>query len=96
MTIAGSVCSWTVIRLQWGRARVSAEIFTRSIALMAAGSVLQWGRARVSAEILAGNVPDGVPVRALQWGRARVSAEIFWRARRRRRAASCFNGAALV
>ncbi len=40
------------VPLQWGRARMSAEIASRAEA-SAAAAVLQWGRARMSAEISA-------------------------------------------
>ena len=63
------------IRLQWGRAHVSAEMNGSSRQHVSV-VVLQWGRAHVSAEITLNalrNSSESVP---LQWGRAHVSAEI--------------------
>src|SRR5579885_1243181 len=62
-------------RLQWGRARMSAEMQVGMEREKKISLSLQWGRARMSAEI---SGPNGVlvPICWLQWGRARMSAEI--------------------
>ncbi len=79
--------------LQWGRARMSAEmIFLRTAAHSPAE--LQWGRARMSAEIK--RLEEVYPGLAeLQWGRARMSAEIPRRIRYSAARETGFNGAAL-
>ena len=64
----------TMAVLQWGRARMSAEIqLVRPAAVE--NNKLQWGRARMSAEMRS---KGGGSMREteLQWGRARMSAEI--------------------
>src|SRR5579885_702107 len=63
-------------RLQWGRARMSAEMQVGMEREKKISLSLQWGRARMSAEI---SGPNGVlvPICWLQWGRARMSAEIL-------------------
>src|SRR5581483_5339314 len=66
-------------RLQWGRARASAEIDLVADLRHHAGTRLQWGRARASAEIRRHALGVLAPFR-LQWGRARASAEIRWAA----------------
>ncbi len=79
-------------KLQWGRTLMSAEIKTcwmqRSI-----DNGLQWGRTLMSAEMPVA-VTVAVIYQALQWGRTLMSAEIVFDVASRR-AAGCFNGAAL-
>src|SRR5579885_2255839 len=65
-------CQW---KLQWGRARMSAEIGKWEMGIISYEVALQWGRARMSAEIP--QLPRlRFPRLPLQWGRARMSAEI--------------------
>ena len=63
-------------RLQWGRARASAEMPAHQPAQGRCVEALQWGRARASAEITAVNCFRPWVRWPLQWGRARASAEI--------------------
>src|SRR5579883_2733615 len=65
---------WRSCKLQWGRARMSAEIRLARANCWPCYR-LQWGRARMSAEIERASVANG-RAHGLQWGRARMSAEI--------------------
>src|SRR5581483_12023668 len=82
-------------RLQWGRARASAEMGTAPSA-SAPSATLQWGRARASAEIWLALWRQRLPGNGLQWGRARASAEMGSPWLRSSPGWRGFNGAALV
>src|SRR5581483_11576367 len=82
-------------KLQWGRARASAEIPRRG---RASGQRLR-GASMGPRSCERGNVVarESLLDRAeLQWGRARASAEMVCSQTRTSRACRCFNGAALV
>ena len=82
-------------RLQWGRARSSAETFERQYSKWGLESQLQWGRARSSAETdQPGSLSDG-------WYRTSMGPRSFERGNTARywvnlKTRYYFNGAALV
>ncbi len=85
-----------IVKLQWGRARASAEMTRfRRLAVLPL-SRLQWGRARASAEIQIDDAKSRITWTWLQWGRARASAEMLLSPGEIERGVLGFNGAALV
>ena len=66
----------SLLKLQWGRVRMNAEMACKSDYVRKTRPRLQWGRVRMNAEIVKSNAPLAAGL-MLQWGRVRMNAEIF-------------------